>query len=155
MTASSLGQHSSESPPPPYSATSRPSVSLYPHETHDDDDDDDVNNPLLDLNVGISTISIDSKSNNTTTTTTTTSSSLLLSDQAKRERRKEVETKEEEEIKMVHPQEGYRLAQDLRCDRYLECSSLTNQLVPEVFQDIASSAVDLVRSRNRSSFFSW
>ncbi|KAK2805236.1 hypothetical protein FQN50_006261 [Emmonsiellopsis sp. PD_5] len=35
---------------------------------------------------------------------------------------------------------GYRVAQELRCDRYAECSAITGELIPEVFEDIATVA---------------
>lgn len=44
----------------------------------------------------------------------------------------------------IIPQEGYRLAQELRCDRYMECSAQTGELMREVFQDIAMTAVATV-----------
>ncbi|KAA6414539.1 MAG: hypothetical protein FRX48_01288 [Lasallia pustulata] len=42
-----------------------------------------------------------------------------------------------EEEGVIYPQEGYRIAQEMRCDRYAECSALTGELVNEVFEDIA------------------
>lgn len=35
---------------------------------------------------------------------------------------------------------GYRIAQEMRCDRYAECSALTGELMDEVFEDIARTA---------------
>ena len=40
----------------------------------------------------------------------------------------------------IMPQEAYRIAQEMRCDRYLECSAVTGELVREVFEDIARTA---------------
>lgn len=40
----------------------------------------------------------------------------------------------------VYPQEGVRVAQEMRCDRYCECSALTGELCRQVFMDIASTA---------------
>ena len=36
--------------------------------------------------------------------------------------------------------QGYRVAQEMRCDRYCECSAVTGELVHEVFEDIARMA---------------
>ncbi|KAL8988580.1 MAG: hypothetical protein Q9177_002371 [Variospora cf. flavescens] len=41
---------------------------------------------------------------------------------------------------VIYPQEGYRIAQELRCDRYGECSAVSGELVREVFEDIARTA---------------
>ncbi|CAL5867452.1 uncharacterized protein PFLUO_LOCUS1671 [Penicillium psychrofluorescens] len=41
---------------------------------------------------------------------------------------------------MIYPQETYRIAQELRCDRYAECSALTGELLPETFEDLARLA---------------
>ncbi|KAK0291027.1 hypothetical protein LTR35_001748 [Friedmanniomyces endolithicus] len=41
---------------------------------------------------------------------------------------------------MVYPQEALRVAQEMRCDRYCECSALTGELCREVFEDIAKTA---------------
>ncbi|MCJ1425163.1 hypothetical protein MMC29_003051 [Sticta canariensis] len=41
---------------------------------------------------------------------------------------------------IIYPQEGYRVAQEMRCDRYAECSALTGELTDEVFEDIARTA---------------
>jgi len=41
---------------------------------------------------------------------------------------------------IVYPQEALRVAQEMRCDRYCECSALTGELCREVFEDIARTA---------------
>jgi len=41
---------------------------------------------------------------------------------------------------IIYPQEGYRIAQEMRCDRYLECSAVSGELVHEVFEDICRTA---------------
>jgi Ras family protein A len=45
-----------------------------------------------------------------------------------------------EEEGMIWPQEAYRTAQEMRCDRYAECSAITGELMHEVFEDIAKVA---------------
>lgn len=47
---------------------------------------------------------------------------------------------EEDPNGIIYPQEGYRIAQEMRCDRYLECSAVTGELVHEVFEDICRTA---------------
>ena len=42
---------------------------------------------------------------------------------------------------IIYPQEGYRIAQELRCDGYLECSARSGELVREVWEDICRIAV--------------
>lgn len=34
----------------------------------------------------------------------------------------------------------YRIAQELRCDRYAECSAVTGELLAETFEDLARMA---------------
>ncbi|KAE8380983.1 P-loop containing nucleoside triphosphate hydrolase protein [Aspergillus bertholletiae] len=41
---------------------------------------------------------------------------------------------------IIYPQETYRIAQELRCDRYAECSSITGELLAETFEDLARLA---------------
>ncbi|KAL3428176.1 Rho-like small GTPase [Phlyctema vagabunda] len=41
---------------------------------------------------------------------------------------------------IIYPQESYRIAQEMRCDKYMECSAVTGELVPEVFEDICRTA---------------
>ncbi|KAK4504073.1 hypothetical protein PRZ48_004988 [Zasmidium cellare] len=40
----------------------------------------------------------------------------------------------------VYPQEALKLAQEMRCDRYCECSALTGELCREVIEDISKTA---------------
>lgn len=40
----------------------------------------------------------------------------------------------------VMPQEGLRAAQEMRCDRYAECSAITGELMWEVLEDITRTA---------------
>ena len=47
---------------------------------------------------------------------------------------------EEGDKMIVDPQEGYRVAQEMRCDRYAECSAATGELMKEVMEDIARTA---------------
>lgn len=35
---------------------------------------------------------------------------------------------------------AYRIAQELRCDRYAECSAVTGELLAETFEDLARMA---------------
>ncbi|KAJ5266903.1 hypothetical protein N7478_009711 [Penicillium angulare] len=41
---------------------------------------------------------------------------------------------------IIYPQETYRMAQELRCDRYAECSAVTGELLAETFEDLARLA---------------
>ncbi|KAE8318461.1 P-loop containing nucleoside triphosphate hydrolase protein [Aspergillus transmontanensis] len=41
---------------------------------------------------------------------------------------------------IIYPQETYRIAQELRCDRYAECSAATGELLAETFEDLARLA---------------
>jgi Ras family protein A len=41
---------------------------------------------------------------------------------------------------IIYPQEAYRIAQEMRCDKYMECSAVTGELVAEVFEDICRTA---------------
>jgi len=40
----------------------------------------------------------------------------------------------------VMPQEGLQAAQEMRCDRYAECSAVTGELMFEVLEDITRTA---------------
>ncbi|KAJ5692919.1 hypothetical protein N7462_002342 [Penicillium macrosclerotiorum] len=51
----------------------------------------------------------------------------------KRDLRKEGEN-------IIYPQETYGIAQELRCDRYAECSAVTGELLAETFEDLARLA---------------
>ncbi|KAN0083198.1 P-loop containing nucleoside triphosphate hydrolase protein [Elaphomyces granulatus] len=45
---------------------------------------------------------------------------------------------------VIYPQEAYRIAQELHCDRYAECSATTGELMAEAFEDIATLAAKTV-----------
>ena len=42
---------------------------------------------------------------------------------------------------IVYPQEAYQVAQELRVDKYMECSAVTGELMVEVFDDICATAL--------------
>jgi len=42
---------------------------------------------------------------------------------------------------IIYPQEAYRIAQEMRADKYAECSAVTGELLPETFEDIYLTAV--------------
>ncbi|KAI9807168.1 MAG: hypothetical protein M1825_005886 [Sarcosagium campestre] len=43
--------------------------------------------------------------------------------------------------KTVYPNQALAVAQGLRCDKYMECSARSGELVKEVFEDISKTAV--------------
>jgi Ras homolog gene family, member A len=47
---------------------------------------------------------------------------------------------EDGEFVCVMPEEGMRAAQEMRCDRYAECSAFTGELMFEVLEDITRTA---------------
>lgn len=60
----------------------------------------------------------------------------------KRDKRGRSGERTREEMKgLVHPMEGMKMAQGMRCERYMECSAETGELVRECMQDIAIVAV--------------
>ncbi|AEO61681.1 hypothetical protein MYCTH_72245 [Thermothelomyces thermophilus ATCC 42464] len=42
---------------------------------------------------------------------------------------------------IIYPQEGYRVAQEMRADKYIECSAVSGELMIEAFDDICSTAI--------------
>lgn len=42
---------------------------------------------------------------------------------------------------MIHPQEAYRVAQEMRADKYAECSAVTGELFKLAFEEIFSMAM--------------
>lgn len=48
---------------------------------------------------------------------------------------------EEDPNGFIHPQEAYRVAQEMRADKYAECSAVTGELFKLAFEEICSSAV--------------
>ena len=48
---------------------------------------------------------------------------------------------EEDPNGIIYPQEAYRIAQEMRCDKYMECSAVSGELLSEVWEDISRTAV--------------
>jgi Ras family protein A len=48
----------------------------------------------------------------------------------------------------VMPQEGLLVAQELRCDLYAECSSLTGELFREAIEDIMKTTIKTIQSED-------
>ncbi|KAK4122720.1 P-loop containing nucleoside triphosphate hydrolase protein [Parathielavia appendiculata] len=42
---------------------------------------------------------------------------------------------------IIYPQEAYQVAQEMRVDRYMECSAMTGELMAQVFDDICNTAL--------------
>lgn len=51
----------------------------------------------------------------------------------------------------VMPQEGLRVAQEMRCDRYAECSALTGELCKQVLEDVARTAARTTTEKGAKS----
>lgn len=47
---------------------------------------------------------------------------------------------------VVDPLRAYKIAQDLRCDAYLECSAVTGELISQVREDLCRKAVERARA---------
>lgn len=45
-----------------------------------------------------------------------------------------------DDTRSIMPEEGLKVAQEMRCDRYAECSALTGELCSQVLEDIARTA---------------
>ncbi|KAK3946094.1 hypothetical protein QBC46DRAFT_335537 [Diplogelasinospora grovesii] len=43
---------------------------------------------------------------------------------------------------IIYPQEAYRIAQEMRADKYMECSAVTGELLGEAFEDICTTAAN-------------
>ncbi|KAL1867444.1 hypothetical protein VTK73DRAFT_4182 [Phialemonium thermophilum] len=42
---------------------------------------------------------------------------------------------------ITYPQEGYRVSQEIRADKYMECSAITGELLNTAFEDICMTAL--------------
>ncbi|KAM0475610.1 hypothetical protein ACHAPX_006933 [Trichoderma viride] len=42
---------------------------------------------------------------------------------------------------IIYPQDAYRMAQEMRADRYVECSAVTGELIRPAFEDICKTAI--------------
>lgn len=42
---------------------------------------------------------------------------------------------------IIYPQEAYRIAQEMRADRYMECSAVSGELLEMVFREMCTMAV--------------
>jgi Ras family protein A len=52
---------------------------------------------------------------------------------------------------IIYPQEAYAVAQQMRADKYMECSAVTGELLPEAFDDICRTAVESVSEHGGQS----
>jgi Ras homolog gene family, member A len=52
---------------------------------------------------------------------------------------------------IIYPQEAYGLAQQMRTDRYVECSAVTGELLKPAFEDICKTAVKTKASASGQS----
>lgn len=52
---------------------------------------------------------------------------------------------------IIYPQEAYRIAQEMRSDKYMECSAVTGELLEEVFDDICTTALRTTTSEGGQS----
>ncbi|KXJ96622.1 P-loop containing nucleoside triphosphate hydrolase protein [Microdochium bolleyi] len=42
---------------------------------------------------------------------------------------------------IIYPQEAYRISQEMRADRYVECSAVTGELLQLAFEEVCNAAV--------------
>lgn len=58
---------------------------------------------------------------------------------------------EEDPNGIIYPQEAYGLAQQIRADKYAECSAVTGELLAEAFDDICKTAVETTTAEGGQS----
>lgn len=51
----------------------------------------------------------------------------------------------------IYPQEGYRVAQEMRVDKYMECSAVTGELLQLTFEEICSMAAKTMTEEGAQS----
>ncbi|PNP59389.1 hypothetical protein THARTR1_00879 [Trichoderma harzianum] len=52
---------------------------------------------------------------------------------------------------IIYPQDAYRMAQEMRADRYVECSAVTGELVRPAFEDICKTAIGTTTEKGGQS----
>ncbi|KAL2116743.1 hypothetical protein VTJ04DRAFT_8911 [Mycothermus thermophilus] len=52
---------------------------------------------------------------------------------------------------IIYPQEAHRVATEMRADRYMECSAVTGELLPLVFDDICATALKTTKPEGGQS----
>jgi Ras homolog gene family, member A len=52
---------------------------------------------------------------------------------------------------VIYPQEAYRVAQEMRVDKYAECSAVTGELFKAAFEEMLSTAVKSTTARGGQS----
>lgn len=52
---------------------------------------------------------------------------------------------------IIYPQEAYRIAQEMRVDKYAECSAVTGELFKAAFEEILGTAVKTTTARGGQS----
>jgi Ras family protein A len=52
---------------------------------------------------------------------------------------------------IIYPQEAYRISQEMRADKYVECSAVTGELFKLAFEEIFSTAVKTTTTQGGQS----
>ena len=52
---------------------------------------------------------------------------------------------------IIYPQEAYGVAQQMRADKFMECSAVTGELLPEAFEDICITAAESISEQGGQS----
>jgi Ras homolog gene family, member A len=52
---------------------------------------------------------------------------------------------------IIYPQEAYQKAQEMRVDRYVECSAVTGELLRPAFEDICKTAAATITASGGQS----
>lgn len=58
-------------------------------------------------------------------------------------------------VELVDPLQAYKIAQDLRCDGYLECSAMTGELVAQVREDLGRVVAAVAKRRDGDAGGGW